>query len=81
MSCYLRHLNEFLVDLGFKVDTKDDRKEIDLKIREVIGKTSEDRCNMVWKELKVWLSDEEKKSELRSRLKTMIIQKKISKNN
>lgn len=41
-------MNEFLEDLGFTIETKDERKEIDLKIREAIGKTSEDRCNMVW---------------------------------
>lgn len=64
-------MNEFLEDLGFKVETKEERKEIDLKLREAIGKTSTDRCNEVWKELKIWLSDDEKKSELKSQLKTI----------
>lgn len=34
MSCYIRHMNEFLSDIGIKPETKEERKEVDLMIRE-----------------------------------------------
>jgi hypothetical protein len=69
MSCYIRHMKSFLTELGLETETKEERKEIDLAIRKAIGKKSTDQCNMVWKEVKVWLSDENKKSELKNKLK------------
>ena len=69
LSCYIRHMKEFLTDLGFETETKEERKEIDLAIREVIGKKSSDQCNDVWRELKIWLSDDDKKMKLASILK------------
>jgi len=41
-----------------------------LTIREIIGKKSEDKCNEVWKEVKKWLQEPEKKQELTEKLKS-----------
>jgi len=69
MSCYIRHMKSTLEEVGIKPQTKDDRKDIDLLIREIIGKDASDKCNEVWKEVKVWLGDEKKKEELIKGLK------------
>jgi hypothetical protein len=61
----------FLTDLGLETGTKEERKEVDLAIRGVIGKKSTDKCNDVWKEVKLWLADDVKKSELENKLKTV----------
>jgi hypothetical protein len=64
MSCYIRHMKDFLLDLDIDPQTKEERKEVDLAIRNIIGKKSTDKCNDVWKEVKIWLNDNEKKHEL-----------------
>jgi hypothetical protein len=69
MSCYIRHMNDFLSDLNIKPNTKEERKEVDLAIRKIIGKKSTDKCNDVWNEVKIWLNDNAKKHELESNLK------------
>ncbi len=71
MSCYIRYMKGFLNDLDIQPETKEDRKEIDLTIREIIGKRSGDKCNEVWKEVKVWLQDEDKVEEFKDKLKTL----------
>ena len=69
MSCYIRHMNDFLGDIDITPKTKEERKEVDLAIREAIGKDSLDQCNIVWKEVKIWLNNEDKKTELATALK------------
>lgn len=69
LSCYIRHMKDFLGDLDIKPENKEERKEVDLAIREAIGKKSTDKCNEVWKEVKIWLNDNEKKEQLASNLK------------
>ncbi len=61
-------MKDFLSDLDIKPETKKERKEIDLAIRNAIGKKNTDKCNDVWKEVKIWLNDNEKKQELESNL-------------
>ncbi|MGB9202170.1 hypothetical protein [Methanobacterium sp.] len=73
MSCYIRHMNDFLGDIDIVPNTKEERKEIDLAIREAIGKDSLDQCNVVWKEVKIWLNDENKKTRLAIALKNSMI--------
>ena len=68
MSCYIRHMKDFLSDLDIEPETKEDRKEVDLAIRKAIGKKSTDKCNEVWKEVKIWLDNDEKKQEFISNL-------------
>lgn len=68
LSCYIRHMKDFLGDLDIKPENKEERKEVDLAIRAVIGKKSTDKCNEVWKEVKIWLNDYEKKEKLASNL-------------
>jgi hypothetical protein len=63
-------MNIFLTDLGLETETKEERKEIDLAIREAIGKKSTDKCNDVWREVKIWLSDDTKKKKLAASLKS-----------
>ena len=43
MSCYIQHMNDFLGDIDIVPKTKEERKEIDLAIREAIGKDSLDQ--------------------------------------
>ncbi len=69
MSCYIRHMKGFLEEVDIKPETKEDRKKVDLAIREVIGKGRGDKCNEVWREVKLWLQDEEKKNELADKLR------------
>ena len=73
MSCYIRHMNDFLGNIDMVPETKEERKEIDLAIREAIGKDSLDQCNVVWKEVKIWLNNEDKKIELANALKDSMI--------
>lgn len=68
MSCYIRYMKQFLNEIDINPETKDERKEIDMAIREIIGNSS-DKCNEVWKEVKTWLQDNDKKQELKERLK------------
>lgn len=70
MSCYIRHMKGFLKEIDIQPKTKEERKEIDLAIRKIIHKKSGDKCNEVWKEVKVWIGDEKKSLELRKKLKT-----------
>ncbi|KAF5055520.1 hypothetical protein DSECCO2_376840 [anaerobic digester metagenome] len=69
MSCYLRHMKEVLDAADLHPENKKERKEVDLAIREVVGMKPEDRCNVVWKEVKLWLQDENKKQHLTTSLK------------
>ncbi|MDP3065127.1 MAG: hypothetical protein Q8N08_00130 [Methanobacteriaceae archaeon] len=69
MSCYLRHMKDILEEENLHPQDKKDRKEVDLAIRKVVGKTKKDKCNEVWKEVKLWLQDEEKKELLVEKLK------------
>lgn len=68
MSCYLRHMKDILDEADRHPQDRKDRKEVDLAIRKVIGKDQKDKCNLVWKEVKIWLQDEEKKGKLVSEL-------------
>lgn len=69
MSCYLRHMKKVLNEAGIDPQDKNERKEVDLAIRDVVGKSSEDRCNIVWREVKEWINDEEKEKQLIDDLK------------
>jgi hypothetical protein len=69
MSCYIRHMKDFLMDLDIEPENKEERKEVDLTIRKIIGKKSTDKCNDVWNEVKIWLNDDAKKHELESNLR------------
>jgi hypothetical protein len=78
MSCYIRHMKNFLDESGINPKSKEDRKDVDLAIRAVIGKNPEDRCNEVWKDVKIWLHDEEKSKKLALELKKNVSIKKNS---
>ena len=65
-------MNPFLGELGIEPETRKERKDIDLPIRAIVGKSSKDRCNEVWKEVKVWLQDDGKKKILANKLKNQI---------
>jgi hypothetical protein len=49
-------------------DTKENRKRADMHIREVLGLRRE-KCGEVWKELKGWLSDGDKRTFLEDKLR------------
>ena len=69
MSCYLRHMKEIMAEADLHPRDRKERKEVDLAIRKVVGKTEKDQCNQVWKEVKLWLHDEKKKALLVEKLK------------
>lgn len=69
MSCYLRHMKKVLNEAGIDPKDKNERKEVDMLIRSVVGKTSGDQCNIVWREVKEWINDEEKEKKLVEELK------------
>ncbi|TEB07233.1 hypothetical protein Psch_00780 [Pelotomaculum schinkii] len=71
MSCYLRHLKPVLGELGIEPKTKEERKQIDLAIRSIVGKSNTDRCGEVWQEVKVRLQDDMKKRSLLDALKNL----------
>lgn len=71
MSCYLRHLKPVLGELGIEPKTKEDRRRIDLAVRAAVGKGGDEQCNEVWKEVKVWLQDADKKQSLVKTLKKL----------
>lgn len=64
MSCYLRHLKPIMREAGIEPATKEERKRVDLAIRSVVGKDSKEKCAEVWKEVKTWLQDADKKQVL-----------------
>lgn len=71
MSCYLRHLKPLLGELGIAPETREERKRVDLAIRAVVGKSADNPCNEVWKEVKARLQDERKKHSLMVELKKL----------
>ncbi|NYB52365.1 MAG: hypothetical protein HVN35_07410 [Methanobacteriaceae archaeon] len=69
MSCYLRYMKDVLDTAGLHPEGREERKKVDLAIRKVVGMNSSDKCNIVWKEVKLWLQDENKKQQLTTALK------------
>jgi hypothetical protein len=69
MSCYLRHMKDILKEADLHPQDRKERKQVDLAIRQVVGKSEKDKCNVVWKEVKVWLADEDQKALLVEKLK------------
>lgn len=68
MSCYFRRLGQVFREAGLEPKTKDERKKIDLAVRETVGKSGV-RCPEVWKEIKTWLLEPEKRQQLIRELK------------
>ncbi|MGA9351631.1 MAG: hypothetical protein WBW48_22885 [Anaerolineae bacterium] len=62
MSCYTRHLGDVFFEAGIE-DNWENRKLADKHIREIVGKVDED-CPDVWREVKAWLKDIEKRRRL-----------------
>jgi len=67
MTCFLRHIDDLLKSCGIQ-RTKENSKEIQEEIRRIIGVKSR-HCSVIWKKLKVWLVDEEKKKILENQLR------------
>lgn len=58
MSCYIRHLDPILEQLGLE-NTKENRKLLDLKIRKALV-MEDSHCPEIWAKLKeIMASDEE----------------------
>lgn len=66
-------MKQLLNEINIDPETKEERKEVDQTIREIIGKNSSDKCNEVWKEVKIWLQDPAKKQELEEKLKDNVV--------
>lgn len=69
MSCYLRYMKDVLNEADLHPEGRKERKEVDLAIRKVVGMEADDKCNVVWKEVKLWIKDENKKKKLTAGLK------------
>jgi cell division protein FtsX len=67
MTCFLKHLDSLLKAAGIQ-RTVENAAEIQEEIRRIIGVKSHD-CSDIWKELKVWLGNEEKKKILEKQLR------------
>lgn len=62
MSCYLRHLQDIVEEADIEV-TKKNRKAVHVHIAEVVN-DPEQHCSSVWKRVKEWIADPEKRAEL-----------------
>ena len=72
MTCFLRHLDDLLKAAGIR-RTVENSREIQEEIRRIIGVKSRD-CSDIWKELKVWLGNKEKKKILEDQLRKYAVQ-------
>jgi hypothetical protein len=57
-------MKEVISDAGLDPQDRKDRKEIDLAIRSIVGQDPKEKCNIVWKEVKIWLQDDSKRAQL-----------------
>ena len=55
MSCYLRHLKKIIALAGVEPSGKEERKSLDLAVREIVGASGDLKCKEVWKITKEWL--------------------------
>jgi len=62
-------MKDVLEEADLHPQDRKERKEVDLAIRQLVGKSEKDRCNVVWKEVKLWLADPEQKALLVDKLK------------
>jgi len=62
-------MKDVLNEADLHPEDKKERKEVDLTIRKVVGMKADDKCNVVWKEVKIWIHDEDKKKQLTAELK------------
>ncbi len=69
MSCYLRHMKTILEEAGIEPQNKEERKAVDLAIRQATNQKKDEKCNIVWKEVKNWIQNEKKKTRLTNSLK------------
>lgn len=69
MTCFVAHLEKkgYFKSLGIKV-TKDNAEEIEREIGRTVGREGE-HCPAIWKEMKAWLEDPEKKARLEGDLR------------
>ena len=56
MSCYTRHLGGVMAEVGLE-DNKENRKRLDIILREFLGYALTDECLLVWKEIQRYLAD------------------------
>jgi hypothetical protein len=68
MSCYVRHLTDFMEALGLE-NTSENRKRLDSAIRSQIGMTPVNNCPEIWAKLKPILANESKKAVLLKKIK------------
>ncbi|MFZ5646676.1 MAG: hypothetical protein ACOY30_03545 [Bacillota bacterium] len=57
MSCYLRHLKGIFERAGVQPANKEERKALDLAVRELVGAGAGQQCNETWKIVKGWLKE------------------------
>lgn len=71
MSCYIRHLADWMEELGLE-NTKENRKILDLAIRKSLDLSGDVvHCPEVWQELKTILNSE-KEIELLEKIKKFL---------
>jgi len=62
MSCYTRHFRSLFEEAGLE-DNRANRKIADKMAREMLGQPDAE-CPIVWKEVKVWMADNDKRTRL-----------------
>lgn len=72
MSCYLRSMKGVLEKAALTPSTKQERKEIDLVIRELVGSEGE-KCPQVWQRVKAALREPGGEDKLAAALKERFV--------
>jgi len=66
MTCYLRHLEDLLGELGYGID-ESNRRALDKALHRAVGVRYRD-CPMTWKKIKRSLAGEDEKKRLLARI-------------
>jgi hypothetical protein len=70
MSCYFRHMQEILAEVGVKV-TSENKKQIDQAIHRIVN-VSYKNCPATWKEIKTGTASTEKRKEFILKVKRQL---------
>lgn len=70
MTCFMRHLGELFEELDLEQTTENKRK-MQKELWRITGIESK-KCWDIWKEVKIWLADDEKKALMIKQLKEAV---------
>ena len=67
MTCFMRHLKGLFEDRGIE-QTPENKRKMQRELREITGVESK-KCWDIWKSVKPWVADDEKKKILDEKLR------------